>query len=133
MDGLLYVDKPVGVTSHDVVAVVRRAARTRRVGHAGTLDPFASGLLVLAVGQATRLLPYLDGEPKVYEAVIRFGCETDTDDATGDVRREAPCPPAGVLGDPEHPARRHAVRARRRAGRRRAWPSTPAAPAGARP
>jgi tRNA pseudouridine55 synthase len=71
--GLLYVDKPAGLTSHDVVGVVRRAARTRRVGHAGTLDPFATGLLVLAINSATRLLPYVGGEPKVYEAVIRFG------------------------------------------------------------
>ena len=63
--GLLYVDKPVGITSHDVVSIVRRAARTKRVGHAGTLDPFATGLLVLAVNAATRLLPYVVGEPKV--------------------------------------------------------------------
>lgn len=83
MDGMLLVDKPAGVSSHDVVAQVRRAARTKRVGHAGTLDPFATGLLVLAVGQATRLLPYLDAEPKVYEARFRFGFETDSDDITG--------------------------------------------------
>jgi len=92
VDGLLYVDKPAGITSHDVVAVVRRAARSKRVGHAGTLDPFATGLLVLGVGQCTRLLPYIVGEPKVYEAVIRFGAETNTDDSTGDVtlQREPP-------------------------------------------
>lgn len=83
MDGMLLVDKPAGVSSHDIVARARRAARTKRVGHAGTLDPFATGLLVLAIGQATRLLPYLDAEPKVYEARIRFGSETDSDDATG--------------------------------------------------
>lgn len=82
-DGILLVDKPVGVSSHDVVARVRRAAQTKRVGHAGTLDPFATGLLVLAVGQATRLLPYLDAEPKVYAATVRFGFETDSDDTTG--------------------------------------------------
>lgn len=81
--GLLLVDKPAGITSHDVVAIVRRAARTKRVGHAGTLDPFATGLLVIAVGSATRLLPYVQGEPKVYEAVVAFGHETDTDDSTG--------------------------------------------------
>ena len=80
---MLLVDKPAGVSSHDIVARVRRAARTKRVGHAGTLDPFATGLLVIAVGQATRLLPYLDAEPKVYETRIRFGNETDSDDATG--------------------------------------------------
>ncbi len=81
--GLLYLDKVAGMTSHDAVTLVRRAARTRRVGHAGTLDPFATGLLVLAVGDATRLLRYINGEPKVYLAEIRFGFATDTDDATG--------------------------------------------------
>lgn len=83
MSGLLLVDKPAGITSHDVVSHVRRAAATKRVGHAGTLDPFATGLLVLGVGHVTRLLPYLDAEPKVYEATVRFGFETNTDDATG--------------------------------------------------
>lgn len=92
MKGVLFVDKPAGISSHDVVGIVRRAARTRRVGHAGTLDPFATGLLVLAVGTVTRLLPYLAGEPKVYDAVIRFGAETETDDATGSVTREAALP-----------------------------------------
>lgn len=98
--GLLYVDKPAGISSHDVVAVVRRAARSRRVGHAGTLDPFATGLLVLAVGPCTRLLPYIVGEPKVYEAVIQFGHETDTDDATGTVTRTGDVPSAATLHDP---------------------------------
>ncbi len=93
MHGLLYVDKPVGITSHDVVAVVRRAARSKRVGHAGTLDPFATGLLVLGIGHCTRLLPYVVGEPKVYEAVIRFGTETDTDDLTGAVVHASDVPP----------------------------------------
>jgi len=79
----LLVDKPAGLTSHDVVARVRRALRTKRVGHAGTLDPFATGLLVCAVGQATRLLPYVYGEPKVYRARIAFGIATNTDDSTG--------------------------------------------------
>jgi tRNA pseudouridine55 synthase len=92
-DGLLLVDKPAGMTSHDVVDRARRALRTKRVGHAGTLDPFATGLLVLLVGRATRLLPYVDGEPKVYDATIRFGAETNTDDLTGEVTRTAP-PPA---------------------------------------
>ena len=92
-DGLLLVDKPAGMTSHDVVDRARRALRTKRVGHAGTLDPFATGLLVLLVGRATRLLPYVDGEPKVYEATMRFGAETNTDDLTGEVTRTAP-PPA---------------------------------------
>ena len=80
------------MTSHDVVAIVRRAAGESRIGHAGTLDPFATGLLVLLLGRATRLLPYLNGEPKTYEASIRFGSETDTDDATGTPTMTAPVP-----------------------------------------
>lgn len=92
VDGLLLVDKPAGVTSHDVVARVRRSQRTRRVGHAGTLDPFATGLLVCAVGQATRLLPYVHGEPKVYRARIAFGRATDTDDSTGAEVAHGPAP-----------------------------------------
>lgn len=83
IDGVLLVDKPSGPTSHDVVAVVRRALGIKRVGHAGTLDPFATGLLVALVGRATRLLPYMDAEPKEYEATVRFGVATDTDDVTG--------------------------------------------------
>jgi len=75
-----------------VVDAARRSLRTRRIGHAGTLDPFATGLLVLLVGHATRLLPYLSGEPKVYQATIAFGAETDTDDATGSVTRTAELP-----------------------------------------
>jgi len=92
VSGLLLVDKPAGITSHDVVAVVRRALHTRRIGHAGTLDPFATGLLVLLVGRGTRLIPYIDGEPKVYEADICFGAETETDDLSGGVTRESPAP-----------------------------------------
>ena len=92
IDGLLLVDKPAGITSHDVVDAARRALRTRRIGHAGTLDPFATGLLVLLVGHATRLLPHLNGEPKVYQATIVFGSETDTDDVTGVVTRTAATP-----------------------------------------
>lgn len=95
--GLLFVDKSAGITSHDVVSIVRRAARSRRVGHAGTLDPFATGLLVVAVGACTRLLPYLAGEPKVYDARIRFGAETNTDDGTGEVVREASLPDFALL------------------------------------
>ena len=70
---------------------------TRRIGHTGTLDPFATGLLVLLVGQATRLAQFVDGEPKVYEATFRFGAETDTDDATGTVVREVPPPPRHLV------------------------------------
>jgi tRNA pseudouridine55 synthase len=92
IDGLLLVDKPRGVTSHDVVSVARRALRTRRVGHTGTLDPFATGLLVLLVGRATRLATYVDDEPKVYEATIAFGAETTTDDLTGEITRSAEPP-----------------------------------------
>jgi tRNA pseudouridine55 synthase len=84
-DGVLVCDKPAGVTSHDVVARVRRLAGQRRVGHGGTLDPPATGVLVVALGRATRLLPYLPLEPKRYLAVIAFGTETDTLDATGTV------------------------------------------------
>lgn len=99
IDGILLVDKPAGITSHDVVDLARRALGTRRIGHAGTLDPFATGLLVLLVGHATRLLAYLNGEPKVYEATIAFGSETDTDDVTGIVTRSSDLPETSrVLG-----------------------------------
>jgi tRNA pseudouridine55 synthase len=91
-DGLLLVDKPAGITSHDVVLAARRALGESRIGHAGTLDPFATGLLVLLLGRATRLLPYMSGEPKRYAATIRFGSETDTDDLAGQVVRTAPPP-----------------------------------------
>lgn len=83
--GILLVDKPVGVTSHDVVAAVRGALHTRHVGHAGTLDPLASGLLVVGVGFATRLLTYVVGTSKTYEAVIRLGASTTTDDSEGEM------------------------------------------------
>jgi tRNA pseudouridine55 synthase len=80
------------MTSHDVVQQVRRIYAERSIGHLGTLDPFATGLLVLLLGRATRLANFLDMEPKVYEASITFGAETDTDDATGTVIREGPPP-----------------------------------------
>jgi tRNA pseudouridine55 synthase len=92
VSGLLLVDKPAGITSHDVVAIIRRVVGSQRVGHTGTLDPFATGLLVVLVGRGTRLIPYIDGEPKVYDATIRFGSETDTDDATGQTTRESDVP-----------------------------------------
>src|SRR6185312_16702080 len=82
---LLLVDKPAGMTSHDVVARARKALSVRRVGHAGTLDPMATGLLILGVGAATRLLGHVGGHDKTYEATIRFGRTTVTDDAEGDV------------------------------------------------
>lgn len=89
--GIVLVDKPKGITSHDVVSRVRRAAGTRKVGHAGTLDPMATGLLLLGVESSTRLLTYLVGLDKEYTATIRLGEVTDTDDAEGDVveRRDA--------------------------------------------
>src|SRR4051812_3510095 len=82
-DGLLVVDKPSGWTSHDVVARMRRLAHTRRVGHAGTLDPMATGVLVLGVGPGTKLLHHLVLADKAYTATIRLGQATDTDDAEG--------------------------------------------------
>jgi tRNA pseudouridine55 synthase len=87
-EGLLLVDKPRGVTSHDVVDVVRRGLSTRKVGHAGTLDPMATGLLLIGVGRATRLLRFLGALPKTYEGSMRLGVETTTLDADGDVLRE---------------------------------------------
>lgn len=90
LEGLLPVDKPPGPTSHDVVSSVRRVLDERRVGHTGTLDPFASGLLLLAVGRATRLVQFLDGLPKAYEATLQLGVETATGDPEGDVIARAP-------------------------------------------
>ena len=84
-DGVLLVDKPRGLTSHDVVGATRRLAATRKVGHAGTLDPMATGLLVLGIGRATRFLTYLVGADKTYESTIRLGMETTTEDAEGQV------------------------------------------------
>jgi len=83
MDGVLVINKPPDVTSHDVVAEVRRILRVRRIGHTGTLDPFATGVLVLLIGRATRLAQFLSGVEKEYEAVIRLGYSTDTGDFTG--------------------------------------------------
>jgi tRNA pseudouridine55 synthase len=83
MDGVLLINKPPGVTSHDVVAEVRRILNVRRIGHTGTLDPFATGALVILVGRATRLAQFLSGLEKEYEAIIRLGYATDTGDITG--------------------------------------------------
>lgn len=83
MDGILIIDKPAGWTSHDVVARARRVLKEKRVGHTGTLDPFATGVLVLLVGRATRLAQFLSGAEKEYEATIRLGYATDTGDLTG--------------------------------------------------
>ena len=98
-EGLLLVDKPAGITSHDVVLMVRRIYGERSIGHLGTLDPFATGLLVLLIGRSTRLANFIVNEPKVYEATIAFGSETDTDDVTGIVTRSADPPEMSrVLG-----------------------------------
>jgi tRNA pseudouridine55 synthase len=88
-DGLLVVDKPAGWTSHDVVARARRLCGTRKVGHAGTLDPMATGVLVLGIGRATRLLTFLVGCDKDYTATVRLGQATITDDAEGEVTTSA--------------------------------------------
>jgi tRNA pseudouridine55 synthase len=88
--GLVVVDKPAGMTSHDVVARVRRAAGTRKVGHAGTLDPMATGVLVLGVDRATRLLGHLMLTEKAYDATVRLGAATTTDDAEGEAVATAP-------------------------------------------
>jgi tRNA pseudouridine55 synthase len=93
-DGLIVVDKPGGMTSHDVVSRVRRLARTRRVGHGGTLDPMAPGVLVIGVNKATRLLTYVIGADKSYLATVRLGQSTVTDDAEGEVVATTP---AGVV------------------------------------
>jgi tRNA pseudouridine55 synthase len=89
-DGFLLIDKPSGITSHDAVDRVRRALGTRKVGHAGTLDPAATGLLLMGVGRATRLLRFLGGLPKVYEGSGILGVETTTLDAEGEVTRRSP-------------------------------------------
>jgi tRNA pseudouridine55 synthase len=90
VDGLIVVDKPGGMTSHDVVSRIRRLARTRRVGHGGTLDPMATGVLIIGVGRATRLLTYVIGAAKSYTATIRLGQSTVTDDVEGEVTGGAP-------------------------------------------
>lgn len=90
LTGLLNIDKPLHMTSHDVVNRVRRITGVRRVGHAGTLDPLATGVLILAVGRATRFLEYIVGQPKTYEALVRLGQTTTTYDAEGEVTSEQP-------------------------------------------
>ena len=113
--GVLVIDKPSGMTSHDVVARARRGLRTREVGHAGTLDPMATGVLVVAVGQATKLVPWLTAMDKSYEATIALGAETDTLDADGQETSRRPLSPAVVAilsragASPEPPALRDAL------------------------
>ena len=96
IDGVMVVDKPKGPTSHDVVAMVRRALGTRSVGHAGTLDPMATGVLVVAVGEGTKLVRWLTADDKRYRATVQLGAETDTLDAEGEVVVRAPVPPLSV-------------------------------------
>ena len=93
MNGILIVDKPAGCTSHDVVQRVRKALRQRSVGHAGTLDPLATGVLVVAVGEGTKLVAHLQSDDKRYEVTIALGAETDSLDADGEVTETADVPP----------------------------------------
>ena len=105
MHGVLVIDKPTGLTSHDVVAHVRRAIGLRRIGHTGTLDPIATGVLPLVLGRATRLAPFLSATTKTYDAVFRLGMVTDTYDVTGNVGRTAGGP-TSRLADSRGGARR---------------------------
>ncbi len=91
INGFVVIDKPAGITSHDVVSRVRRILGTRRVGHTGTLDPFATGVLPVAVNEGTKAIPFLDEGIKCYEAVMRLGITTDTLDMTGTVLQESDC------------------------------------------
>ena len=118
-DGVLLIDKPAGKTSHDVVAAVRREYRGRRVGHAGTLDPFATGLLLVLVGRATRIQRYLMALPKRYETVARLGWASSTGDPEGVVTHTGNVPPdPPVLPTGELLQRPHAYSAVKVAGRR---------------
>jgi tRNA pseudouridine55 synthase len=90
MDGALIIDKPAGITSHDVVARARKILNTKKIGHTGTLDPFATGVLVLLIGKATRLSQFLDKDEKEYVATVRLGFETDSGDLTGMRNEEVP-------------------------------------------
>jgi len=93
MNGILVIDKPSGKTSHDIVDIVRKAANMRKVGHTGTLDPMATGVLVLLLGQATRIARFLELEPKEYIAEAVFGISTNTQDITGEVVKESDIKP----------------------------------------
>ena len=93
MQGFLVFDKPAGITSHDVVGMIRAVTGIRKVGHTGTLDPFATGVLAVAIGPVTRLIQYLDEDRKVYDASIALGCATTTGDPEGEISATAPVPP----------------------------------------
>jgi tRNA pseudouridine55 synthase len=92
MDGIILIDKPSGITSAEVVRRIKARVKPSRVGHLGTLDPFATGVLPIMVGEATKLAPMLEGGEKVYQGIIKLGIETDTLDRDGKVAREAPVP-----------------------------------------
>src|SRR6202050_4657340 len=92
MDGIILIDKPSGITSAEVVRRIKARVKPSRVGHLGTLDPFATGVLPIMVGEATKLAPMLEGGEKVYAGVIKLGAETHTLDRDGKVVREAPVP-----------------------------------------
>ena len=96
MNGILVIDKPENFTSHDVVARLRRILKTKSIGHTGTLDPFATGVLVMLIGKATRLAQFLDKDKKEYEAIVRLGFETDTGDRTGSPKSEVQSPKSKV-------------------------------------
>jgi len=96
LDGIILIDKPSGITSAEVVRRIKARVKPARVGHLGTLDPFATGVLPIMVGEATKLAPMLEGGEKVYQGVIRLGVETDTLDRDGKVVREAPVPAIDV-------------------------------------
>lgn len=98
-NGILLVDKPQGITSHDVVSKTRKRAGTRKVGHAGTLDPMATGLLILGLGVSTRLLTFIVGLTKEYTAIIRLGSSSTTDDAEGELLGFAPSDQLGRVTD----------------------------------
>ncbi len=97
LSGIFNIDKPAGMTSHDVVAAIRKAGKERRVGHAGTLDPMATGVLLVAVGSATRVIEYLQDGVKVYEGVVRLGMTTTTYDVEGEVTSQAPADAVAAL------------------------------------
>jgi tRNA pseudouridine55 synthase len=101
MNGILIIDKPVGLTSHDVVSRLRRILKTKSIGHTGTLDPFATGVLVMLIGKATRLARFLDKDEKEYEALVRFGFETDTGDCTGGPKSAVSSPKSLTIRDIE--------------------------------
>jgi tRNA pseudouridine55 synthase len=118
-DGVLLIDKPAGKTSHDIVAAVRREHRARRVGHAGTLDPFATGLLLVLVGRATRIQRYLMALPKRYETIARLGATSTTGDRDGEITHTGRIPPDPLeLPTGELLQRPHAYSAVKVGGRR---------------